>query len=144
MTTRRRTTTNRLLWTAQIVVALLFAFAGAMKFIMPADKMQGPIALPIAFIHFIGICEIAGAFGLILPGLFRIQTRLTALAALGLLVIMVGATVLTAAGMGIAPALFPAVVGSIVSYIAYGRSRVVPLGQRAPRVAQTPRLARAA
>ena len=137
MTKRRQTTTNRLLWTAQIVIALLFAFAGAMKFIMPADKMQGPIALPIAFIHFIGICEITGAFGLVLPGLFRIQTRLTALAALGLLVIMVGATVVTAAGMGIAPALFPAVVGSIVSYIAYGRSRVVPLRQRAPRLAET-------
>lgn len=142
--TRNRTRTNRLLWTAQIVIALLFAFAGAMKFIMPADKMQGPFALPIGFIHFIGICEITGAFGLILPGLFRIQTRLTPLAALGLGVIMVGASVLTAAGMGVAPALFPAVVGLIVAYIAWGRSRVVPLRQRTPRAAETPRLARAA
>jgi uncharacterized membrane protein YphA (DoxX/SURF4 family) len=144
MTTRNQTTANRLLWTAQIVTALLFLFAGSMKFIMPADKMQGPIALPIAFIHFIGICEITGALGLILPGLFRIQTRLTPLAALGLLVIMIGATVLTAVGMGIAPALFPAAVGAIVSYISYGRSRAVPLRERTSYRAEGTRLARAA
>ena len=144
MTKRNQTTANRLLWTAQIATSLLFLFAGSMKFILPADKMQGPIALPITFIHFIGIAEVTGALGLILPGLFRIRTRLTPLAALGLLVIMVGATVLTAAGMGMAPALFPAVVGAIVSYIAYGRSRVVPLRERAPRRAEVQGLARAA
>lgn len=127
MTTKGRNITNRVLWTAQTLVALLFLFAGTMKFLMPPEKMQSPIALPLWFIYFIGVCEITGAFGLILPGLVRIQTRLTPLAATGLLVIMIGATVLTIATMGIAPALFPFVVGLIVSAIAWGRWRVVPL-----------------
>lgn len=131
MTKRQLTTANRLLWTAQGLTALLFLFAGTMKFILPADKMQGPVALSIGFIHFIGACEIAGAIGLILPGLARIQTRLTPLAALGLIIIMVGATVITAATMGIVPALFPFVVGLILSSIALGRWSAVPLHERA-------------
>ena len=115
-------TINRLLWAAQIVVALLFLFAGSMKFIMPAAKMQqGPIVLPIAFIHFIGVCECLGALGLVLPGVLRFQTWLTPLAAAGLTIIMVGATVITVLAMGVAAALFPAVVGTITAVIALRR-----------------------
>lgn len=117
-------TTNRLLWTAQILVALLFLFAGSMKFIIPAAKMQqGPIALPIAFIHFIGICECLGALGLVLPGALRIKTWLTPLAAAGLTVIMIGATVITVATMSVAAAILPAVVGILTVTIARGRTR---------------------
>jgi hypothetical protein len=68
-----------------------------------------------------------GALGLILPGLFRIQARLTPLAATGLVVIMIGATAITAAGDGVALALMPAVVGSFAASVAYGRWRVAPL-----------------
>ena len=61
-------TRNRLLWTAQILVSLLFVFAGSVKFIMPVEKMQqGPVVFPIAFMYFIGICETLGGLGLILP-----------------------------------------------------------------------------
>ncbi len=130
MTQRQLTAANRLLWTVQGLTALLFLFAGTMKFILPADKMQGPVALSIGFLHFIGACEIAGGLGLILPGLTRIQTRLTPLAALGLIIIMVGATGITAATMGIVPALFPCVVGLILCSIAWGRWRAVPLRER--------------
>jgi uncharacterized membrane protein YphA (DoxX/SURF4 family) len=127
MTQKAARYTNRLLWTAQIILALLFLFAGVMKFVMPVEKMQGPIALPLAFIRFIGTAETLGALGLILPGLFHIRTALTPLAASGLVVIMTGATVLTIASMGVAPALFPFIVGVIATSVAYGRWRVVPL-----------------
>ena len=124
---------NLALWTAQILLALLFLVAGSMKLVMPIEKMQGPISLPEAFIRFIGICETLGALGLILPGLFRIRTGLTPLAAAGLVVIMTGATVLTVAGMGARAAVLPLVVGVVAVAIAYTRWRVVPLVQR-PRV----------
>lgn len=128
----RTRTTNRLLWTAQILVALLFLFAGSMKFILPAAKMQqGPMALPIALIHFIGVCECLGALGLILPGALRMHTWLTPLAAAGLTIIMIGATVLSVATMGIGAAVLPAVVGMLTVTIARGRmhdrSRVAPI-----------------
>ncbi|NUO94650.1 MAG: DoxX family protein [Gemmatimonadaceae bacterium] len=133
MLSSRTRTTNRLLWTAQILTAILFLFAGSMKFIMPVEKMQqGPIVFPVAFLYFIGVCECLGGLGLILPGLTRVRTGLTPLAAAGLTIIMIGATVVSIVGMGVAAGLFPAVVGVVTAWIAYGRTRVVPLAD-APR-----------
>jgi uncharacterized membrane protein len=123
-------TANRLLWTAQSLTALLFLFAGFMKFILPAEKMQqGPISLPIAFLHFIGVCECLGALGLVLPGVLRIRTWLTPVAAGGLTLIMIGASSLSLVAMGGSAGIFPAVVGIVTAWIAYGRSRVAPLSE---------------
>lgn len=135
MSTSSTRTANRLLWTAQTLAALLFLFAGAMKFIMPAEKMQqGPIVFPLAFLYFIGICECLGALGLLLPGLTRVRTELTPLAAAGLTIIMIGATVVSIAAMGVAAGIFPAVVGVVTASIAYGRTRVAPLADTPRRV----------
>jgi len=122
-TTRDRSTTP--LWIAQGVLAAIFLFAGGMKLALPAAELAAQSHLPGAFIKFIGVCETAGALGLILPGLFRIQQRLTPLAALGLVIIMVGAVVTTLIqGQG-AVAILPAVVGVIAAYVVRGRSRLV-------------------
>jgi DoxX-like protein len=138
MSNSRSNTANRLLWTAQIVAAMIFLFAGSMKFIMPADKMQqGPIIFSMAFMHFIGTCECLGALGLVLPGLFRIRTWLTPLAAAGLTIIMIGATAVTLAAMGVAPALIPAVIGLITATIAYRRGLVSPIAELPRRVLRT-------
>ena len=111
------------LWIAQSVLAAIFLFAGSMKLLMPAAELAAQSHMPGAFIKFIGVCETAGALGLILPGLFRIQERLTPLAALGLVIIMTGAVVTTLVqGQGPA-AVIPAVVGLIAAYVARGRSR---------------------
>jgi hypothetical protein len=110
------------------MLAALFLFAGSMKFIMPVEAMtqQMPVHLPVWFIHFIGIAEMTGAVGLILPALLRIQPQLTPLAAAGLLIIMVGATVISALG-AIAGAALPFVVGLLCSFVSYGRARVAPI-----------------
>jgi len=111
--------TNILLWTIQILLAALFLFAGSMKFILPAAQLTAQSPFSAGFIHFIGVAEIAGALGLILPGLTRIQPRLTPLAATGLVLIMSGATALTfSSGLG---ALFPFVAGILCAFVAYGR-----------------------
>ncbi len=114
------------LWTVQILLALLFLFAGVMKFVMPVEEMTRDVALPGAFLHFIGVAEILGALGLILPGLFKIRTGLTVLAAAGLVLIMIGATVLTLFTSNFATALMPLVAGLLTALVAYGRSRLVP------------------
>jgi hypothetical protein len=128
MSTSTARTANRLLWTAQALTALLFLFAGATKFVLPADKLQqGPIVFSLAFMYFIGACECLGAIGLVLPALTRIRTELTPLAAAGLTIIMIGATTVSILAMGVAAGTFPAVVGLVTAAIAYGRTRVVPL-----------------
>src|ERR1041384_5274145 len=91
---------NILLWIIQILLALLFIFSGSMKFVMSVQQMneQAPVILPGLFLHFIGICEILGGFGLILPSLLRIKPGLTPLAAAALAIITAGATVITLLG----------------------------------------------
>jgi hypothetical protein len=119
---------NRVLWIVQGLLAALFLWAGGFKLLAPLEQMAGPIALPGWFLRFIGLAEALGALGLILPGLFRVRTGLTPLAAAGLVVIMIGATVLTLATAGLAMALVPLVVGLLCAFVAYGRWRVAPLG----------------
>jgi len=82
---------------------------------------QMPPPLPDPFLHFIGVAEVTGAVGLILPGLLRIRPMLTPLAAGGLLIIMIGATVVTLLGGEGAAALCPLVVGLLCAAVAYGR-----------------------
>jgi len=116
---------NVTLWTIQGVLALLFLFAGGSKLMLPTDVLQAQLALPLPiwFIRFIGVIEVAGALGLILPQLTRIKPFLTPLAAGGLALEMVGATIVTVIALGAAPALMPLVVGLLAVFVAYGRGQ---------------------
>ena len=123
---------NVALWIVQALLAALFLFAGGMKLVLPLDKLTGPVAVPGAFLRFIGVVEVLGAIGLILPSLLRIRPGLTPLAAAGLVIIMIGATVVSILGFGIAGGIVPAVVGVVTAWIAYGRTHVAPIAD-APR-----------
>jgi len=114
---------NRALWITQGLLALLFLFAGIMKFVTPVEQMnaQAPVKLSGAFLHFIGVCEILGALGLVLPGLLDIQPGLTPLAAAGLVIIMLGAVVLPLMAGTLMPALFPLAVGLLLAWVAHAR-----------------------
>jgi hypothetical protein len=87
---------------------------------------QMPLPLPGLFVRFIAVCEVLGAIGLILPWLLRIRPGLTPLAAAGLVIIMIGATVYTLAAGDVASALMPLVVGILAVFVAYGRWRLTP------------------
>ncbi len=122
---------NIALWIIQVLLAVLFLFAGGTKLVLPIEtltSMGSPnqIHLPGLFIRFIGVCEVLGALGLILTGLLRTRPGLTPLAAAGLVIIMIGATVLTFAADGFAMALPPLVVGVLAAFVAYGRRRLAP------------------
>jgi uncharacterized membrane protein YphA (DoxX/SURF4 family) len=126
---------NILLWIIQVLLALLFLFAGGTKLVLPVEVLNAmgspnQVHLPGLLLKFVGLFEVLGALGLILPGLFRTKTGLTALAAAGLVIIMIGAVVLTIIGDGIAMAIFPLVVLFLVAFVAYGRWRVAPLASR--------------
>jgi hypothetical protein len=115
---------NIVLWITQVPLALLFMFAGVMKLILPIEEMTKQMAMPGPFLRFLGVCEVLGALGLILPGLFRIKTWLTPLAAAGLMIIVIGATVITLMIGGGATALFPMAAVLLTALVAYGRWRV--------------------
>ena len=98
---------------------------------MPMEEMTKDIAMPASFIWFIGGVEILGGLGLLLPGVLRIRPGLTPLAAAGLVIIMIGATVLTLAAGAFAVALISLVVGLLAAFVAYGRWRLAPHPRRA-------------
>jgi len=117
---------NRVLWSVQILLALLFLFSGVVKLMLPPDQLKGPVELSVPFLRFIGVCEVLGGFGLILPGLFKLYPMLTPLAALGLLVIMTGATVTSFVGGQVVPAVITIVIAALLIFAGYNRWKVSP------------------
>src|ERR1043165_2414803 len=102
---------NIVLWIVQIVLMLVFLLAGGTKF-LPAEtlqKMSSPnqVQVPMLLLRFLGICEIFGALGLLLPSLLRIRPKLTPLAAALLCIIMIGAVIITIIGDGVGMAVVP-------------------------------------
>ena len=123
----RSAATTRPQWIVQGLLAFVFLFAGGAKLVMSAEAMVAQMkppppesVLPFIgpFLKFIGVCEVLGAIGLILPGLLGIRPGLTPLAAAGLVIIMFGATVVNLMGGGAAPALLTAALGLLAAFVA--------------------------
>src|SRR5262245_24149026 len=110
---------HRLLWVVQVLLALLFLFAGGTKLVMPAAELTAQTPLPAAFLRFIGVMEILGGLGLVLPGMLHIRPVLTPLAAAGLSIIMIGAVIVTIQTMGLALAALPFVIGVLALFVTY-------------------------
>ena len=98
-----------------------------MKLVVPIESMEMPVQLPGLFVRVLGVCEVLGAVGLILPGLLRIRPDLTPLAAALLVIIMIGAVVITIVGVSVPMAIVPLVVGLLSAFVAYGRWRLAPI-----------------
>ena len=119
---------NTAMWIVQGVLAVAFLLAGVPKLVMSAAQMAapGPIQLPVVFIRFIGVCEILGAIGMILPGITGIKPGLTPLAAAGLVIIMIGATVVNLVDGPRIAAPFTIVLGVLAAIVIYGRWFTTP------------------
>jgi uncharacterized membrane protein YphA (DoxX/SURF4 family) len=120
-TNRRNRRKTILLWTAQTLLAALFLVAGIAKLTMPVDALEAQSGMPGVFLQFIAVCELLGAAGLILPGVFRIHEGLTPLAAAGLTIIMAGAVTTSVASIGMAAAIGPLVIGIVAATVAHAR-----------------------
>lgn len=118
---RRRSIVPYALWCVQIALALLFLFAGGMKFAMSSAELTKDTALSATFLRFIGACEVLGAIGLVAPALARRWRFLTPVAAAGLVVIMIGATVVTTIELSAGAAIFPLAIGVLAANVAYAR-----------------------
>lgn len=117
---------NKALWAAQALLGFAFLMAGAMKGLTPhealAVDMPVVAAIPPLAVKGIGLVEVLGAVGLILPSVLRIQPVLTPVAAGGLVLTMVsaaGAHIAAGEANMIAPSI---VLGGLAAFVAWGRS----------------------
>jgi DoxX-like family len=126
---------NFSLWTAQILLAVLFGYAGVIKSLLPIPDLAAmlfwPGDLPVWLVRFIGAVEFAGALGMILPAATRILPGLTPLAALGFVVIQCLAIPFHAMRGELAMALPINLVLLLLSvFVLWGRSNKAPITAR--------------
>lgn len=121
---------NIVLWFLQVLLGIYFVFTGIAHFTLPPGlpaQMAWMYELPTFLHYFSGTAEILGGLGLILPGLTRIQTRLTPLAALGLVFVMMGAAVWHLTRNEFQPIVMNVILAGIAGFVAYGRWKLSPL-----------------
>ena len=125
---------NIAIWVVQVLLAVFFILFGFMKAFLPidsiADQMSFVLDVPEALVRFIGVAEIAGALGLILPAITRILPWLTIAAAGGLGTIMILAFIFGVSRDEIPNAVINIVVLALLAFIAYGRWKLVPISAR--------------
>ena len=130
----RGTEMNIAIWVVQVLLAVFLILFGFIKAFLPidgmADQMPFVLDVPEALVRFIGVAELAGAFGLILPAITRILPRLTIAAAGGLGTIMILAFIFGVSRGEIPNAVINIVVLAVLAFIAYGRWKLIPISAR--------------
>jgi hypothetical protein len=123
------------LWVVQILLALLFGMAGAAKLLMPLEElaaqgMSHAVNLPWPTERFIGVSELLGAIGLVLPAATGIQPKLTGFAAIGLVTVMFLGAGYHVVYDEVAAVPVPLVLGGLAAFVAWGRLVKSPISPR--------------
>jgi hypothetical protein len=122
---------NIVLWVLQLLLALAFLAHGLMFLSPPPEiAVQMNASLPRWFQVFLGVAEVLAAVGLTLPGLTRVMPFLVTWAAVGIMIVMVSATVYHLMRGEISSAVITALLLAMATFVAYMRSRVLPIGVR--------------
>ena len=122
------------LWIAQALLAAAFTTVGLVKLTTPIDQLQaampwvGGTMGPLA--RYIGVAELLGAAGLVLPSLTRVKPHLTPLAALGLTTVMFFAALTHASRGELGMLPVNATLGALAAFVAWGRARKAPIRPR--------------
>lgn len=122
---------NIALWVLQVLLAVAFAAHGFL-FLFPSAEMLEMMNAMLApsFRLFLGVAEVLAAIGLILPAITRILPWLVPCAAAGIMMVMIGATILHAARGEVSSALTTVVLLAMATFVAYGRWKVKPIAPR--------------
>ena len=129
-TQKKRSVLNIALWVLQVLLAILYLNAGFLKTFKPIQDIASQIfwapRLPVLLVRFIGISELLGAMGLILPAALKIRPQLTTLAAAGLTIIMLLANIYHIAQGELFVLPMTGVLLVMAAFVAYGRWKLSP------------------
>lgn len=119
------------LWVVQVLLAAMFLMAGTNKLFQPIAELSKMLPwvtqVPEGLVRFIGISELLGGLGLLLPSILRIKPILTPIAAIGLSIIMVFATIFHISKGEIPVIGFNFVLLALALFVAWGRSKKAPI-----------------
>jgi hypothetical protein len=122
------------LWVVQGLLGALFLAVGAMKATQPiavlVDTLGWPAAVPAALVRVIGVAELLGALGLILPAATRVKPMLTPLAGVGLAMVLLLATIFHISHGELGALPIPLVLGGLAAFVAWGRAAKAPIAPR--------------
>jgi len=122
---------NILLWVLQVLLAVVFIAHGLLLLMPPPDiAAQMVMSLPRWFWVFLGVAEVAAAIGLTLPGLTRVMPSLVTWAAVGIMIVMISATIYHVMRNEISSAVVTFVLLLMATFVAYVRLRVMPIEAR--------------
>jgi|SRR5688572_12206632 len=122
---------NIVLWILQVLLAAAFFAHGLLLLVPPPDIAAQMVAsLPRWFWVFLGIAEVLAAIGITLPGLSRILPWLVTWAAVGIMIVMVSATVWHIARNEMSSAVITFVLLAMATFVAYARARILPIRPR--------------
>ena len=122
---------NIVLWTLQVLLAAAFLAHGLLLLAPPPEiAAQMNASLPRWFWLFLGIAEVLAAIGLIVPGITRIMTSLVGWAAVGIMMVMISATIWHLVRSEISSAAITLLLLAMATVVAYMRLRVSPIRQR--------------
>ena len=122
------------LWVVQGLLGAMFLAVGAMKATQPiavlVDTLGWPAAVPAALVRVIGVAELLGGLGLILPAATRVKPMLTPLAGVGLAMVMLLATIFHISHGELGALPIPLVLGGLAAFVAWGRAAKAPIAPR--------------
>ncbi len=124
---------NALLWVLQVLLAAAF-FAHGVFLLHPPASMLSLLnsEMPYAFRIFLGVAEVAAAFGLTLPGITRILPWLVPCAAAGIMIVMISATIFHMSRGELSSAMTTLILLTMATFVAYMRWKVMPIAPRTP------------
>ncbi|NML36792.1 DoxX family protein [Chitinophaga sp. G-6-1-13] len=132
---QRKSVLNILLWAVQLLLAALFIISGGMKLGYPIDKLAALYPwtgqVSAVYVRLLGIVDLAGGLGLLLPSLLRIKPILTVWAAIGIIALMTLATLFHISRGEASVTGFNMVVTLLAGAVVWGRTRKYPVFPKA-------------
>lgn len=123
-------TMHILLWIAQILLGLTLIWAAYAKLAQPIDQLEAMWpwtgSVSPAFVRLTGVIDLLGALGVLLPTLFRFKPILTPIAATGIVLLMISASVFHICRGEASQIGFNIIFGVIAAFVAYGRFKLAP------------------
>jgi putative oxidoreductase len=125
------------LWILQASLAVVFAWAGWTKVVKVGAGLAAALPwttdVPAPLVRVIGVCEVLGAVGLVLPAMTRIRPKLTPIAASFLTTVMALAVMFHLYRGEVRILIVPSLLGAASALVAWGRFRKVPIAPRFDR-----------